>query len=365
MGQKRIEYLKGIINGCPEFYPALIELGYRYIKEGQDETAKQYLDSGFQSLHTHFSKKEQKEVYYQTCEYLEKHLRFKLAIEYYNQLMEIERDKAKVYDSICCCYVYLGEFDKAYDALQNALAINESNNKFYSNMGWLEMLRGNLENAKVMLERSLALKKRDKYAVNNYEVCNLLIKDKKLKTWGDYLIRPIDYEYIDDLREKKKFDEYSKQVQIYNQQRLEAFKFDLIQNTKYSLSEKFDIIFTLNYIFDLIQGLDLYDEFFYEDAAEVELSFKLIMHKFIIKTGDIDEEIFNGAYTALLEFYKFLVRRKVITSNAHKSLRQEMRELKPELINKMNRYNEVRHNDEYTNEEKEELREELFEGDYY
>ena len=357
MGQKRIENLKGIINGCPEFYPALIELGYRYIKEDQDETAKEYLDKGLKSVYIHFSKKEQKEVYYQTCEFLEKHLRYELAVEYYNQLMEIERDKATVYDLISCCYVYLGEFDKAYDAQQNALAINDSNNKFYSNMGWLEMLRGNLEQAKVMLERSLELKKRDKYAMNNYEVCNVLIKDKKLNTWEDYLLRPIDYEYLDDLREKDKFDEYSKQVQIYNQERLEAFKFDLIRNTKYSLSEKFDIMFTLNYIFDLIQRLDLYDEFFYEDAAEVEINFKLIMHKFILKTGDIDEEIFNGAYTALQEFYNFLAKRKVITGNAHKNLRQEMLALKPELIRKMNRYNKVRHNDEYTEKEKEELRE--------
>jgi len=89
------------------------------------------------------------------------------------------------------------------------------------------------------------------------------------------------------------------------------------------------------------------------------------MHKFILKTGDIDEEIFIGAYTALLEFYKFLAKRKVITSSANKDLRREMLELKPELIKKMNRYNEVRHNDEYSEEEKENVREELFEGDYY
>ncbi len=87
------------------------------------------------------------------------------------------------------------------------------------------------------------------------------------------------------------------------------------------------------------------------------------MHKLILKTGDIDEEIFNGIYTALLEFYKFLAKRKVVSG--YRSLENKMLKLKPELVEKMLRYNEIRHNDEYTKEEKDEIREELFEGDAF
>jgi len=42
-----------------------------------------------------------------------------------------------------------------------------------------------------------------------------------------------------------------------------------------------------------------------------------------------------------------------------------MNSLKPELVEKMIKYNEIRHNDEYTKEEIDEIREELFEGDAY
>ena len=42
-----------------------------------------------------------------------------------------------------------------------------------------------------------------------------------------------------------------------------------------------------------------------------------------------------------------------------------MLKLKPELREKMLRYNEIRHNDEYSDEEKDEIREELFEGDAF
>jgi len=40
VGQKRIDRLKEILKGCPEYHPALIELGYRYIKTGKDEIGK-------------------------------------------------------------------------------------------------------------------------------------------------------------------------------------------------------------------------------------------------------------------------------------------------------------------------------------
>jgi hypothetical protein len=56
-GQDRIDYLKEILEGCPEYYPASIELGYRYIQEGMDEAGKASIDGGLQSLATHFHKK--------------------------------------------------------------------------------------------------------------------------------------------------------------------------------------------------------------------------------------------------------------------------------------------------------------------
>lgn len=54
-------------------------------------------------------------AYYNTCEFLEKHFRFDLAIEYYNQLMELESDKAAVYDALSYCYSTLGEMEKAFE----------------------------------------------------------------------------------------------------------------------------------------------------------------------------------------------------------------------------------------------------------
>jgi hypothetical protein len=86
------------------------------------------------------------------------------------------------------------------------------------------------------------------------------------------------------------------------------------------------------------------------------------MHRFILKTSDIDEEILNDVYASFLEFYKFLAARKVISG--YKELENVMREAKPELVEKMLRYNEIRHDENYNEDAKEKIREELF-GDTY
>ena len=360
-GQERIDYLNEILEGCPEYYPALIELGYRYIKEGMDETGKASIERGLQSLKTHFSKENLIDTYYRICEFLEEHLRFETAIEYYNQLMELESDKANVCDSISHCYYCLGEMEKAFETQRKALELCDSNHRFYSNMGWFEMIRGNLDAAKVMLERSLELDQEDEVTLNNYEACKLMLESKRLKNWEAYLLRETDYEYLEKLEDEDDFEEYERKIRIYNRDKIEAFKSDLVQNPDHTPAERYDILFSLNYTLDLIWKSHVSDYFFYDDIDGVREDFKSIMHKVILKTGDIDRKIFNGIYTALLEFYKFLTKRKVVSE--YRSLENKMLELKPELVEKMLRYNEIRHNDEYTEEEKDEIREELFEGD--
>ena len=362
VGQERIDYLNGILEGCPEYYPALIELGYRYIQYGKDKDGKASIDKGLQSLKTHFSKDNLIDAYYDICEFFERYYRFKMAIEYYNQLMEIESDKAKVYDSISLCHYYLGNIKKAFEIQQKALELNDSNAKFYCNMGWIEMIRGNLDTAKNMLEKSLELDPEDEVTVNNLKACELMLKNK-LKNWEAFLLNKIDYDYLEKLQDEDDFEEYNRQIRIYNSNKIEAFKSYLVRNSNYTPTEKYDILFSLNYILNLIWESYESDYFHYDDIFYMEMSFKPIMHKFILKTKDIDDEIFNGVYTAILEFYQYLEKRKVVSG--YRSLKKEMLKLKPELIEKMIRYNEIRHNDEYSEEEKDDIRDELFGDDAF
>ena len=137
-----------------------------------------------------------------------------------------------------------------------------------------------------------------------------------------------------------------------------------MRNPDYSPDRKYDIMVLLEYIFEIIGEIQ-YDEYFLvEEIAFVSDDFKPIMHRFIFKTGDIDEGIFNGVFRALLKFYRFLVKHKLVSAADYNEMKEKMLELKPELLEKMRRYNEIRYNDDYSEEEKEDIREELFDGDH-
>lgn len=193
VGEEKIEWLEGIVEECPEYYPALFDLASENIKNGNDEAGKRCTDRGLQSLRAHFSRNDLIDAYHKTGEFLEYYLRFELALEYYNQLLKITKAKEKqsVYDSIALCYACLNDIDKAIEYQRRAIESNEN-----------------------------------------------------------------------------------------------------------------------------------------------------------------------------CKFYKFLSKHKLVEKAEFKELEKEMKNLKPELMEKMLRYNEVRHNDDYTEEEKENVREELFEGDH-
>jgi tetratricopeptide (TPR) repeat protein len=359
-GEERIDLLTEILSDCPEYYPVLLELGYRSIQEGKDEMARGFIDRGLQSLRTHFNQEELLDAYRSVCDLLEEYLRFEMAIEYYKQLLEIATDKGEVYDYLASCYAYLGDLDKAVENQQQALKLSPSDHRLHCNMGWLVMMRGNLHAAKDALERSLELDRTDEITVNNYYVCKLLLKNERLKDWETYLLRGTDYKKLKELTADD--EGYRKEVQQYNYDRIEAFKVNLIRNPQYTPAKKYDLLFTLKYIMKFIWDLHTSAFFFYEDVDTIRENFVSIMHRFILKTSDIDEEILNDVYASFLEFYKFLAARKVISG--YKELENVMREAKPELVEKMLRYNEIRHDENYNEDAKEKIREELF-GDTY
>lgn len=363
VGDEKVDYLEEIIEECPEYYPALFDLGSASITKGDDEAGKSYIDRGLQSLRQHFSRRDLIDAYYKTCDFLENHLRFELALEYYHQLLELEKNKGSVYDCIAGCYVSLSDSDKAVEYQQRAIEVYSSC-RIYSNMGWLEMIRGNLEEADKMLKKARELDKTDEIAKENHKICKMLMKSKKMHDWHDYLLREVNYAKLNKLEDEEEWEEYETLVHDYNQTRIDAFRTSLLQNPDYSPSERYDILFSIGYLFDLVSGAYYDAPFLYDDIDVIRDNFEPLMHKFIVKTGDIDDEIFDGVWAALLEFYTFLSKHKLVASEEFKELEKEMKRLKPKLRKKMLRYNEVRHNDDYTEEEKEEIREELFEGDH-
>ncbi len=89
------------------------------------------------------------------------------------------------------------------------------------------------------------------------------------------------------------------------------------------------------------------------------------MHKFIFKFEDVDKKKFEEIYDALFTFYGFLAQKKVVASINFTDFKSELNGMRKELLGKIERYNAIRHDPEMAEEEKEETRDELFEGDHF
>jgi len=104
-----------------------------------------------------------------------------------------------------------------------------------------------------------------------------------------------------------------------------------------------------------------------DDAASRHVAvtyFDAIMHKFIFKFGDVDRPMIEDICESLLEYYGFLAQAKLVSTDEFERFQTTLRSRQQGLLEKMERYNEIRHDDDVDEEEKEAIREELFEGDH-
>jgi hypothetical protein len=101
-----------------------------------------------------------------------------------------------------------------------------------------------------------------------------------------------------------------------------------------------------------------------EDIEFIKRYFKPIMHKFIYKFGDVDQEMMENLFESLQIYYGFLVIRRIVDEAEFANLQNTIMRLKDELLDKMERYNAVRHDSTVSEKKKEKLREKLFEGDH-
>lgn len=145
---------------------------------------------------------------------------------------------------------------------------------------------------------------------------------------------------------------------------MEAFKQTLLEDGDYLPHQIWNFKITLELFFAFLEKA-IQDVFLFDDLATVRQSFKAIMHKFIFKHRDIDDEIVDDIYTSLALFYSFLSRCNLVADSVYRDCLRDIESMKPELLEKMHHYNEIRHDHSMSEEEKEEIRDELFEGDHW
>lgn len=324
-----------IIKMCPIYYPAQLTLGNTYLSIGKDKKGIEQLDAGFQVVKDFFEEEDMDNVINNVGDYLEKNLKFDLAIRYYQKALEMISKKGWIYDSMAYCYTMLGNFKEALKIQQKALDYDPGNSKYYSNAGWINMCIGNMEDAKILLKKSLKLNPDDDVTKGNYDALKCIV-NKKLKNWDAYLLRKMDkYEYKD-----MEDEDFIKEIAEYNVCRLDAFKVEIVRGMpEYTIKKKVDLLLSIQYFFknafrDEFGGFD--DDFFlYDDINELNFSFERRMKHVIDTTKDIDETIFNDIYTGLTEFYKFMTKKRLTTKDNFEKLKKTMELEKDDLYDKM------------------------------
>ena len=225
------------------------------------------------------------------------------------------------------------------------------------------MTAGSLKDAEGALKKDLEIKPDDQFTKGNMEVLQYLKKRKKCGTFIDYLIRPVNYKELQQMEDKEEYDELESLNADYNGSRMVAFKKFLLDEGDYLPHQILNFALTLELFFSFVKDI-LHDDFLFDDLVTIYIHFKPIMHKFIFKHKDVDDEIFEHIYISLIAFYDFLSRYKLLDRSDYKEFVRDIKDMKSELREKMHRYKNIRHDYTISEEEKEEIREELFEGDH-
>jgi hypothetical protein len=181
--------------------------------------------------------------------------------------------------------------------------------------------------------------------------------------FSDYLVRPVEREEIERLSDDDDLESLDRLCATYNRDRLQALGRHLAASEK-SRGRCARVIRTLESFFDFVDRVSAMAGLLYEDIGHVHENFGPIIHKFIFKFADVDREMMEDVCESLLEYYDFLARQELVSPVEFKRFRAMVRRNKTGLIEKMERYNAIRHDDGLDGEEKEAIREELFEGDH-
>lgn len=367
LNEKQIDKrMAAILEGCPRFFPALFQRGLYHVSISSGKKADSFLDRGFELMIELLEGEELIDTVDELVEGLEKRLRYDLCCRYLKKLAEMFPEIALYYDYWAGSELRSrnGSVEKARKLQGKALQLEPDNPTFCSNLGWIHLTGGELEDAEQALGKALSIEPKHESARANMEVLRYLKKQRGGATFMDFLLRPADHVEIRKLEDAEDWDELDPIIADYNLSRMEAFKQTLVEEGDYLPHQIWNFKTTLALFFAFIEK-NLQDVFLFDDVATVHQSFEAIMHKFIFKHRDVDDQIVDDIYASLALFYSFLSRCKLVADSAYRDFLRDIESMKPELLEKMHRYNEIRHDDSMSEEEKEDIRDELFEGDHW
>ena len=355
-----------ILERCPQFYPSLLHRGIYFDSLGETEKADSFLDRGFELMIELLHGEELKDAVHQLVVSLEDRTRYDTCCRYLATLVDLHPKEALYYDYWACSESHRrnGSMEKAKELQRKAVQLEPENPTFLSNLSWIHLEAGELRDAEKALEKALSIDPEHGFSRANTKVLDYLKGQTEAATIDDFLLRRVDYRELQKLEDDDNWEELDPIVDGYNRCRMEAFENALVDEGDLSPYQIWNYKTTLRLFFQFTDKA-LSEYFLFEDVTTLSIYFKPIMHKFIVRHSDVDDEIIDDICASLALFYSFLSRCEILLDGECEEFLREIESMKPELKRKMHRYNEIRHDECMSDEKKEEIRCELFEGDHW
>lgn len=355
-----IEAEQRIINICPSFYPAYFDMGVRLLSV-DTVLAMETLDTAFEICVKIESWDTISNAYDIFFDNLEKVFRQEFVAHYALKLIGKFPDKAILYDFTAGAFNFLEEHAKAIEYGRQAVRLEPKNTYFLNNLGLYYLSEKNFEDAEKYFNLSIKADSNHQYPINNLADCKVMKKNNlSLKA---YYLRPADHQKIEEYENNEEWPELDEYVNLMNQQKLFVFQMTLTEQYQYKAHNLHSLFETLAQLFHFVESVSN-ETFVWEDINYLCQYFKQIMHKFIFKHGDVDDEILTEVFDSTLMYYRFLSDNKVIKQKQFAEFKKLSGTLKNEIFDKMHRYNKIRHDPAVSAKKKEKIRAELFEGDH-
>ena len=111
---------------------------------------------------------------------------FLIAAHEYADGLELYRAAARRFPEVAvihqgrgCCAGHTGDHEEAVDASRRALQLEPDNQKFVNDLGWTLFQSGALQEARVVLERAVAMDPADELARENLRLCRLKFAQRR------------------------------------------------------------------------------------------------------------------------------------------------------------------------------------------
>jgi tetratricopeptide (TPR) repeat protein len=360
----RIKALRGICARCPEFYPARVDLGLRLLctgrEKGDEEEGRRLLGEGARSLLEFGDDEEISGTLEACCGNLEKRFLYEDSMMLYRAMLEAGFDLAEAHDGLGYCLSYTGTLDDAAKEIRMAVEAEPGKAVYLSNLAHTEIQRGDLNAAEALLKKALRMDSEEPHALGNMKCLEAMRRRGGPKDWKAFLLDGPDMREMERLEEDEDCIGMARLAGEHNGNLLLAFRKELAGRKDITPAGKYDLMFSMGQFTNLAGRILDEEPFLLSDMITVHVGFQHVLDRFVMETSDVDRQILEEMFASVKEFYGFLAREEVVSKEGYGGLIREMKNTRPGIEDRMDRYNAVRKAPGVTAEKKARARDKIY-----